>query len=46
MAEVEKELWIHLIQLLLEQGYAEQGAQDHGQVSFEDLPAVPRIFPT
>ena len=46
MSEVGGDLWVHLIQLLLEKGYTEQGAENHGQVAFEDLQGDSRIFPT
>ena len=37
MAEVGRDLWVHLAQPLLQQGHPEQGAQAHVQAVLEDL---------
>ena len=37
MVEVGSDLWVHLVQPLLKQGYPQQGAQAHTQAAFEDL---------
>jgi len=34
VAEIERDLWVHLAQPLLPQGHPELGAQDHIQVSY------------
>lgn len=35
MAEVGRDLWVHLVQPLLKQRHPEHGNQDHVQVAFE-----------
>jgi len=37
MAEVGRNLWVHLLQPLLKQEHPQKGAQNHIQVDFEDL---------
>ena len=37
MIGVEMDLWVHLLQPLLQQGHPEQGAQGHVQAALEDL---------
>lgn len=37
MAEVERDLWVHLIQSLLKQGHPELSNHHHVRVAFEDL---------
>lgn len=37
MAEVERDLWVHLIQSLLKQGHPELSNHHHIRVAFEDL---------
>lgn len=37
MAEVGRDLWVHLLQPPLQQGHPDQSAQDHVQVAFGDL---------
>jgi len=37
MAEAVRDLWVHLLQLLLKQGHPEQAVQHRVQVAFEDL---------
>lgn len=36
MAEVGRDLWVHLIQTVFKRGHPEQGAQAHTQVASED----------
>lgn len=36
MAEVGRDLWVHLVQLLLQQEHTDQATQPHVQVVFED----------
>lgn len=35
--EVGRDLWVPLVQPLLQQGHPKKGAQDHSQTPFEDL---------
>ena len=37
MAEVARDLWVHLILTLLKQGCSKLPTQDHAQMAFEDL---------
>ena len=37
MADVGRDLWVHLLQFLHKQGHTQQGTQAHIQAAFEDL---------